>query len=262
MPNSDELALEQALSDAVAAESLLAAGSNRFEDARKGRIAESMQVLVDWNNGNLARTASTLGISPRTTKSICDGEQLPQLALLLRIIQTLEISPTALLYTEERIRPPSALPDSQASVEKPAKRARPRSFDTDSVRLSLLRILNDELSDPIPTSEVARQVTRDHSQLIRHFPDLCHAISERYKAFRERQRSERREHVEQEIRSAVCELAAEGVYPSDWQVQKLLDRPGALREPLARASHRAALEDLGFRLNLGHKDKPGKQNEA
>jgi hypothetical protein len=59
-------------------------------------------------------------------------------------------------------------------------------------------------------------------------------------------REAREARVEEEVRAAARKLSENGIYPSDWQLQKALGRHAAFREPAARAAHRAVLEELGL----------------
>lgn len=190
--------------------------------------------------------ARNLHVSRHT---LCDweqGTQIPQLGTLLRLCYQFSISP--LNFMTEEIEP-SAL--SQARPVPPiaiqcATRTRPRAFDA----LSLRQRLNEALTNNKHTVPSMRQVSRrigcDPSLLAKHFPELCRAISERYKNQREKQSALAIQRICAEVRQVTIDTAAQGLYPSHKRLRRALSKPGYMRCAEARSAWRVALRELGW----------------
>ncbi len=97
-----------------------------------------------------------------------------------------------------------------------------------------------------PMSAVARRLRYDHSYLRRHFPDLCRAISDRYRAYRKKKREERRQRILDEVRRTTYRVYKQGSYPSQERIRLLLAKPGSIKEPGALAVWHEALAELGL----------------
>lgn len=95
-------------------------------------------------------------------------------------------------------------------------------------------------------SKVAKRLRYDHSFLVKHFPDLCHAISSRFEEFRTKQREEKKRRVVREVRRATLVVHAQGVYPSQVRVRNSLSIPGTMRMPEALNAWHATLKELGW----------------
>jgi len=95
-------------------------------------------------------------------------------------------------------------------------------------------------------SKVAKRLRYDHSFLIKHFPDLCSAISARFEEYRTGQREERKRRVVREVRQATLVVHAQGVYPSQVRVRNSLSIPGSMRIPEALNAWHATLKELGW----------------
>lgn len=95
-------------------------------------------------------------------------------------------------------------------------------------------------------SAVARRLNYDPSYLRKHFPDLCRAISDRFKAYRKKQREERKCRILDEVRQTTRRVYKQGLYPSQERVRLLLGKPLSIREPGALAVWHEALAELGL----------------
>jgi hypothetical protein len=99
---------------------------------------------------------------------------------------------------------------------------------------------------PPPLSNVAKRLRYDHSFLIKHFPDLCSAISARFEAYRTKQCEERKRQIVREVRQATLVVHAQDVYPSQVRVRNSLAIPGAMSMPEALNAWHAMLKELAW----------------
>jgi len=95
-------------------------------------------------------------------------------------------------------------------------------------------------------SAVARRLRYDHSYLRGHFPDLCRAISDRYRAYRKKKREERKQRILDEVRQTTYRVYNQGFYPSQERVRLLLEKPGSIKEPGALFVWHETLAELGL----------------
>jgi hypothetical protein len=131
-----------------------------------------------------------------------------------------------------------------------------RLFDEDAVKDHLEAFLKGSGEPPLPMCRIARALHYDQSFLIAHFPELCNAISMRYKAHVEQQRQDRLRNLHAEVGQAARELLGRGIYPTEWQLRTVIQRPGAMREPAARHALQETLQELGLVKREGRSD-PG-----
>jgi hypothetical protein len=111
----------------------------------------------------------------------------------------------------------------------PKPRVPRRSWDPEQVRQELDRILKEEVEVPPSLRQVALRLNIHHRTLVTAFPELCRAITARYKAYAHRRGEQRTEELRGEIRQIASTLDAEGVDPTHRRVASLLKRPGRLR---------------------------------
>jgi transcriptional regulator with XRE-family HTH domain len=95
-------------------------------------------------------------------------------------------------------------------------------FDTDAIRRELEAALADTSLPPPSVRTVAKRVGFGEVRLRRHFPELCSQISLRYQTYRKNRGVARRQHIWDEVKSAVVQLSVEGCYPSLNKVRQLL----------------------------------------
>jgi hypothetical protein len=106
-------------------------------------------------------------------KALVVGAQLPQLGTIIKVGALLGLNPYDLL-TGEHTNPPIE----QAPIDLQVHRQQPlRKFDKENVLKSLRRILEIDEFPPPSMASIAKRLGYDHSFLINHFPEECHAIS-------------------------------------------------------------------------------------
>ena len=122
-----------------------------------------------------------------------------------------------------------------------------RRFDSERVRQALEAVLQISEGDPPSMCAVARSLGYDQRPLRRHFPELCQAISKRYKDAQASKKVQRVQLLYAEIRNVVYTIHEQGVYPSKHQVAKHLKRPAVLRQPEVSAVWKEAVQELGWK---------------
>jgi hypothetical protein len=125
-----------------------------------------------------------------------------------------------------------------------------RVFDAEQVRHELEAELTLAIEPPKPMSAVARGLNYDHSFLYKHFPELCRAISDRYRTYRKRKREERKRQILDEVRQTTYRVYRQGLYPSQERVRLLLAKPGSIKDPGALAAWRETLAELGLQSSV------------
>lgn len=226
---------------------LVAAGPHLPGFVAKEHWVMALRTCVEQGaGGNMSALARQLGVSVCTVSEWQQGRQVPHLALLLRVCDRLSLSPLRLL-TGGVAKAGSLWVSQSDGDEAPPRPTRSRTpFDTESVRGRLEEALASEETPPPAMREIARRLGYAHSDLHTRFPDLCRAISARYLAYRRAGSVQRRAQLLTEVRDAVRQVDAQGLYPSANRVALLLSKPGFIRHPEAMATWHEALRDLGW----------------
>ncbi len=121
-----------------------------------------------------------------------------------------------------------------------------RHTDTENIQKMLESIMVNDENPPPSMREVARRLGYSVQVLDRCFPEMCRAISERYKAYRRSRRDETVRQICHEVRSTVLRLHAQGEYPSLRKVRNLLRKPHDMLRKEAQESWRQTLRELGI----------------
>lgn len=118
-------------------------------------------------------------------------------------------------------------------------------FDSDCTQ-QLLEDLLQRNEQPLPMTLVAKRLGYPKRILYRHFPELCKAISGQYVKYMKESRIKRIEQCCEEVKQAVKQFHAEGVYPSEAAISKLLAKPGCFRDKEVRTALKAARKEIGL----------------
>jgi transcriptional regulator with XRE-family HTH domain len=245
VPAEEELARQKWVVEAVG--ELLAAAPFMLKQPRNELFAEVVSEQLNTNfGGNISALARRLHISRRTIRDWVKGTQVPQIDSLLRFCYLAHVSPLCLLDKGAAGVDPVGTGATAPQELKKNPKKHYRIFHGEQVRLALESELLTENYPPQPMSAVARRLHYDHSFLCKHFPDLCHAISDRYQAYRKKQRDERKQGILDEVRQMTYRVHKQGMYPSQERVRLLLAKPGSIKEPGALAVWHETLRELGL----------------
>ncbi len=178
-------------------------------------------ILCRWGNGTLYR---------------------PTLEAILKLCYACEITPVQVMNGQ--------LDHLQQVIEQgtarhsPLPRRQNRRVDRERCQEALHAVLDGQ-TELLGIAHLARQLGYDPCQLAYHFPEECAVITRRFQEHRLRRKEQHLVHIRGEVRHAVLTLHAQGLYPSQRRVRRLL--PGRLlRDPEAKAAWRATLRELGF----------------
>jgi hypothetical protein len=201
-----------------------------------------MGVLLNGKKMELARRLNRNGSSIRDWLA---GKQLPHLGNLLRICFLFHTTP--LQWFTEAVQKEfltlQTVP--QEGVSGVQMRRQVRRFDTDGIKLALEQALCQEPAPPM--RQVAKSLGYDPSQVYKRFPDLCQAISGRYRADQSKNKQLRRQREREELRDAMRTFHEQGIYPGQRRLQKFLSKPGFLRDAWMKAAWYEILQELGWK---------------
>ena len=203
-------------------------------------IAENLECFAD---GKVSVLARKLHLSRRTIRDWKQGVQIPQLGSLLQCCNALDISPLDLFNVNTSARIDTHQKNLPLAIEIKGKK-RYRVLDVEKIRKELEAELLTTQEPPTSMSAVARRLNYDHSYLRKHFLELCRAISDRFKAYRKKQRKERKQRIYYEVRQTTYRVYEQGLYPSQERVRLLLGKPVSIREPGALAVWHETLAEL------------------
>ncbi len=225
---------------------MLAAPSPHFSPPVRQKIVTALAVCIEqFGDGNAAALARAVGLPKTTLWEWQHGLFLPSLEILLRLCSKINGSLLALILPEMVKEKANAERVLQWDIS-PKPRGPRRSWNPEQVRQELERILKEEVEVPPSLRQVALRLNIHHRTLATVFPELCHAITARYRAYAHRHGEQRIEGLRGEIRQIASTLDAEGVDPIHHRVAALLKRPGRLRERVARMSLQEVRQELGW----------------
>jgi hypothetical protein len=225
---------------------LLATGPHLVVIPSRERIAAHLTTYLDaFLDGRKTELVQRLNSNLSSIRDWLAGKQLPHLGNLLRICFLFQTTLVGFFTENARERTLSLQAVPQTSVAGGRTRRRLRRFDTNGIHLALVKVLQE---DPPPTMrQVAKLLGYDPSDVYKHFPDLCQAISRRYQMEQANRSVIRWQRDREELREAMHKLTSQGVYPSQRQLQKVLSKPGVFRDIRIRAAWHEVLQELGYK---------------
>jgi TniQ len=233
---------------------LLAGGLSRGAEATGQVIAESiLQCARLMARGKISRFARLCSMDVDTVHQWRHGTR-PGWRMLLRICWRLGVSPVEFLtrprsLTPNVVNPVEALPGGWLTS---TPRRGPR--DHSAIRYQLQNVINAEGERPLSARQVARTLGIPYEEAYAHYPDLMRQISSKYRVAQHQGSQRRLERIRSEVREAVAQLHAQGVYPSVNRVRASLSHPVLLRLPAARQAWLDALREHGWGMG-GHRTK-------
>jgi hypothetical protein len=226
---------------------LLCAPPNLLQLPQKSRFSTNLREIYEAQGSNINSLARQLQVDWKTVHQWLQGQRVPFLETLIQIGFRLEITPLCLL-TENVLKIPS--PQQEYSSKNFTFRTssrRLRKIDKQSLRLYLEMELQKTEDPPPSMREVGRRLQHHPTTLWKYFPELCRAISAKYKNYLTMRRKERFQRISDEIRKAMYHLHEQGRYPSSNQVAKLLEHPCVIRQKEYRSVWLDTLRLLALR---------------
>jgi len=192
--------------------------------------------------GSLARTArSYASLMYRLSK----GDAPPSLPILLRLSHHFGVSLVDLLIGEAR-RPQWERRSSAVIAPAVRPHAPPVTPDAARLRQAVTALLSRDESPPPSMAEVARRLGCSDAALCRLFPADCQLISNRYQAFRREQRDKRLNELIADVRQAMTQLDARGIYPASKRIWPLMRQRVHPRRSDYNVARRQILHELGW----------------
>lgn len=207
-------------------------------------IAETLSNFATLMNGDINTFVREIVTSTVSMRNWMRGKMPPHLELLLRMCYYFKTSPLQFFTGSTSVGHPG---DVNAPIweDKPLKKHR-NVVNLDELRQKMEKILKDE-SPPAPCRDLhLRLGCSSHALLYKYFPDLCHAISAKYKNYRQECSLQKLQGAHEEIRSLAKQIYAEGNYPSIYQIEKRSSVSGLFRYPGTFAVWQAVLKELGW----------------
>lgn len=210
----------------------------------KENIAKSLDIAIDIvSDGNVAAFASMLCLPKNTVWMWKSGKAIPQIDVLLRICYFLRITLLNFLISENissliNIRP------KQPQHRSRTPRISPKSFNSEQVQDALLAVVESDEIPPPAMKEVSVRLGYDRRTILQHFPDLCHAISAKYRNYHKALRLENIALSCKEVQQIAVKLGNEGIYPTENLVSQSMTKPGYLRYKEVRATLQQEQENL------------------
>lgn len=109
---------------------------------------------------------------------------------------------------------------------------------------AVLSLTSDLPSPSLEQVAISLGCTTRH--LYRYFPELCRAISERYKAEQKMQRTKRIAGICENVREVAQQLHEQGIYPSIRKVRERLPSSSSTRDPKVRSFWKKTVKELGW----------------
>lgn len=206
-------------------------------------ISKAFNLIInDICEGNIAAFAKVFNLPKNTVWMWCKSKSLPELRVILAVCYCLNIS----LFDFVTIKP-QAFQSLRIDLQKlpkssRTKRASPRTLNYTSTEKYLVNILNSH-ECPLTMKEVAKRLNIDQRTIHSHFPNLCKAISAKYRDYQQQQTQERIQKSCQEVEQTVRNLHQAGEYPSEARVSQLISQPGHFRYKEVRKSLNKAILD-------------------
>ena len=213
---------------------------------RSENISKAFNLIINATcEGNIAAFAKIFNLPRNTVWMWCKSKSLPELRVVLAVCYCLNISLLDFLTIKQQAFQSLRIDIQKLHKSSRTKRASPRTLNYTTTEKYLLDILNSH-KPPLTMKEVAEQLNINQRTIRSHFPNLCKAISSKYRNYQQQQTQERIQISCQEVEQAVSNLHQAGEYPSEARVSQLISQPGYFRYKEVRKSLNKAILDLGI----------------
>lgn len=164
----------------------------------------------------------------------CSGRNRPQLLRFLQICNALRTTPSLFLRGDLRTCELSFVsPSDNVGIDHQRRGAR-KCISRIVLEKKLSAVLEGEGTPPA-MREVARRMKCHTDLLYRWFPFHCRAISRAHRIYAHQQSQQRKRILHLAIQKATLAVTRQGRSPTQRRVAEMLDKPGLLRCPEARA---------------------------
>ena len=189
-----------------------------------------------------------LQLSRRTLNAWQIGRQIPQVESLMRLCYCCGISPYDLFTSQAETLTLNQLMnrDLPDLPNLAGKRRHPVPFNANLIRQSLESVWACEEVPPTSMRTIAKCLNYSPRELRHHFPELCHAISLRYKNYIQDRAKRKLEKWKDEVRCAILAIHSQGLRPTSERIRPLLSQPHIIRDRVISKYWHEVLDDLGL----------------
>jgi transcriptional regulator with XRE-family HTH domain len=230
-----------------------------------GEAIEAFTIaLGKQHDGTHAAFARAVGVHANLIHQWRTEQLLPTLPLLLRVSYALGISLIQLVSGDTAAlsaiptKHTSPVPTPQRTVRKPSQ-----VLEMAELRQKMAALDIDNRWPPLSGAAAARHVGCSAAALCRACPGEWQHLVMRYRAYRTAERELRSQELTREVRQAMLQLNAQGLYPSTKRIIPLLHRRIHPRRADFHVIRRQILQELGWTLDpSGHSQHIPTQTEA
>jgi transcriptional regulator with XRE-family HTH domain len=201
-------------------------------------VSDAVEHLAD---GNVAAFARSLGLPRGTVENWRQGKRIPEMDMLLRLCYRLDLSLCEVLFEGEELLQPSLRDPVPPALFPSRKRA---AIDKERI-FSLLEQAARGTEDPPPSlKEVGQRLGYEPTTLYKINQTACHAIADRFTAYRRELREKRLQGYREEIQQIALYLRAEQMALTQRHISRYLTQPAILRDPKVRALLREVCREV------------------
>ena len=191
-------------------------------------VRNAVEQLAD---GNMVAFARRLGLNALTVKNWYQGKRIPEMDMLLRLCYRLDLSLCEVLFQEGEMLQPSLRDPVPAALFPSRKRT---AINQEHIAHQLEQAANSAENPPPPLKEVGLRLGYEPTTLYKINRAACHAIAERFTAYRRQLREKRLQGYREEFRRIALYLRAEQVTLTQRHIARYLVQPAVLRDPQVR----------------------------
>ncbi len=205
-------------------------------------ISKALKQTVEiTHEGNIAAFSRTFGLPKNTVWMWCKGASKPELGAILKICHCLDISLVDFISLKQIAFGLVQIHPERLSTLPHSSRRSPKVFNKEKIEIYLPSILNDSATSPMNLLEISEALGFHKRTISNHFPDLCRAITRKYRSYRKLKTEKRIQNCCQEIEEIVSDLRQSGEYPTEARVSQLLSHQGHLRYKKVRNTLKNAI---------------------
>jgi len=202
-------------------------------EPKRERIRQVVSDAVeDLADGNTTAFARLLGLPRGAVENWRQGKRIPEMDMLLRLCYRLDLSLCEVLFQEAEPLQPH-LRDPVPPARFPCRKR--TAINQESIAHQLEQAASRAENPPPSLKEVGLRLGSQPTTLYKINRAACHAIAERFTAYRRELRERRLQGYREEIRRIALYLQAEQVALTQKQIARYLAQPAILRDPKVRA---------------------------
>jgi transcriptional regulator with XRE-family HTH domain len=228
---------------------LLAASALAAVSAPIGIAAALAAITAAASGGTHQAFARAVGIHANLVHRWRTERTRPTMSMLLQMCHALDVSLVQLVTGDVSALAKTGISRS-ATVRPPEKTPRrsPAVLDVGHLRQEMSALCSNNESPPPSGEAIARRLDCPTAALSRFCPDDWHALVARYRIYRTEQREQRAQALAADVRQAMRQVDAQGLYPSFKRLRPLLHQRLHPRRTDVYIIRHQVLQELGWSL--------------